>query len=90
MFTEPCWCLRLNHYPPNEEKVEIGIPPHADGDFCTFLLQDDLPGLSVLRSDRGIEGDWVQAPTRGEYSLLVNSGEKLQARSYRSHLYQWI
>jgi hypothetical protein len=22
------------------EKVELGIPPHADGDFCTFLLQD--------------------------------------------------
>ena len=22
------------------KKVELGIPPHADGDFCTFLLQD--------------------------------------------------
>lgn len=106
-FEEPCWCLRLNHYPPNEHQVEIGIPPHADGDFCTFLLQDDMPGLSLLRfgirkwrrtvprgqpahtncvwgsvfafrEDRGIDGDWVQAPTRGEFSLLVNSGEKLQ------------
>ena len=77
-FTEPCWCLRLNHYPPNADRVELGIPPHADGDFCTFLLQDDLPGLSVLRSS---DGEWVQAPTRGEYSLLVNSGEKLQIYS---------
>ena len=71
--------MRLNHYPPSpEETVELGIPPHADGDFCTFLLQDDLPGLSVLRAS---DGQWVQAPTRGEYSLLVNSGEKLQILS---------
>lgn len=48
-FEEPCWCLRLNHYPPNEQHVQLGIPPHADGDFCTFLLQDDMPGLSLLR-----------------------------------------
>jgi isopenicillin N synthase-like dioxygenase len=84
-FTEPCWCLRLNHYPPPspspDAPLEIGIPPHADGDFCTFLLQDDLPGLYVLRSDEGHEGEWVQAPTRGEFSLLVNSGEKLQIYS---------
>ena len=32
----------------------------------------------MLRSDPGHEGEWVQAPTRGDYSLLVNSGEKLQ------------
>lgn len=48
-FEQPCWALRLNHYPPNEDHVELGIPPHADGDFCTFLLQDDMPGLSLLR-----------------------------------------
>jgi hypothetical protein len=39
----------------------------------------------VLRSDPGHEGEWVQAPTRGEYSLLVNSGEKLQVCLARSH-----
>ena len=29
----------------------------------------------------GSDNEWVQAPTRGEYSLLVNSGEKLQIYS---------
>ncbi|CAK0794874.1 unnamed protein product [Prorocentrum cordatum] len=76
-FDKPCWALRLNCYPPTEAQ-EVGIPPHADGDFCTFLLQDDQPGLSVLRST---DGKWVQAPTRGRYSLLVNSGNTLMRLS---------
>lgn len=75
-FDKPCWALRLNFYPPTEGE-EIGIPPHADGDFCTFLLQDDQPGLSVLCAD----GKWVQAPTRGPHSLLVNSGNSLMRLS---------
>mmetsp|Transcript_76921 Transcript_76921/g.135535 ORF Transcript_76921/g.135535 Transcript_76921/m.135535 type:complete len:356 (-) Transcript_76921:39-1106(-) len=75
-FDRPCWALRLNYYPPNDGK-EVGIPPHADGDFCTFLLQDDQPGLSVLRAD----GQWVQAPTRGANSILVNSGNTLMRLS---------
>jgi len=76
-FDRPCWALRLNHYPPTPAK-EVGIPPHADGDFCTFLLQDDQPGLSVLRST---DGKWVQAPVRGAHSLLVNSGNTLMRLS---------
>lgn len=76
-FDQPCWALRLNYYPPSDSQ-EIGIPPHADGDFCTFLLQDGQPGLSVLRST---DGKWVQAPTRGRHSLLVNSGNTLMRLS---------
>lgn len=72
-FDRPCWALRLNHYPPTDGK-EVGIPAHADGDFCTLLLQDDQPGLSILRST---DGQWVQAPTRGDFSMLVNSGNHL-------------
>lgn len=72
-FDRPCWAMRLNCYPPSEGK-EIGIAPHADGDFCTFLLQDDQPGLSVLSASTG---HWVQAPALGEYSMLVNTGNHL-------------
>merc|ERR1712216_130682 len=76
-FDKPCWALRLNHYPPTDGK-EIGIPPHADGDFYTFLLQRDQPGLSVLRST---DGQRVQAPAHGSYSILVNSGNTLMRLS---------
>ena len=47
-FDKPCWAFRLNHYPPPSELGMEGIPPHADGDLCTFLLQDGEPGLSLL------------------------------------------
>jgi len=76
-FDRPCWALRLNFYPPTEGK-EVGIPPHADGDFCTFLLQDDQPGLSILRST---DGQWAEAPVRGHHSMLVNSGNTLMRLS---------
>jgi len=75
-FDEPCWAFRLNYYPPCDGE-RVGIAPHADGDFCTFLLQDDQPGLSVLRAD----GSWMQAPARGEYSMLVNTGNSLMRLS---------
>jgi isopenicillin N synthase-like dioxygenase len=75
-FTRPCWAMRLNHYPAVVGD-ELGIPPHADGVFCTFLLQDDQPGLSVLRAD----GAWVATPRRGKTSLLVNTGNVLMRLS---------
>merc|ERR1711975_133730 len=37
-----------------------------------------MGGLSILRST---DGKWVQAPTRGESSLLVNSGNHLMRLS---------
>jgi isopenicillin N synthase-like dioxygenase len=56
-FDQPCWCIRINHYPPPSDPTAAAvgippiIPPHADGDFATFVLTDDQPGLSLLRAD---------------------------------------
>jgi len=76
-FVKPCWALRLNHYPPTNGS-EIGVPPHADGSFCTFLLQDDQPGCSVLRSS---DNQWVLAPAPGKSSMLVNTGNSVMRLS---------
>ena len=81
-FDRPCWCIRLNHYPPPDGSgAALGIPPHADGDFTTFLLTDDQPGLSLQRAD----GEWVhlkEPPRAGApHSMLVNSGNSLQRLS---------
>lgn len=76
-FDKPCWCLRLNHYPPTDGG-EVGVTPHADGDFCTFLLQGDQQGLSVLRST---DGEWAPVPARGSHSMVVNTGNSLMRLS---------
>ena len=72
-------CIRLNYYPPPPDisSPEIGILPHADGDFATFLLTDDQPGLSLLQTDQ----EWmhIHSLPKGEkeFGMLVNSGNVL-------------
>lgn len=83
-FDNPCWCMRMNCYEPDRDVTRgpaVGIPPHADGDFATYLLTDDQPGLSVLRAD----GEWIHISALPdgveEFSMLVNSGNTLQRLS---------
>ncbi|XP_010262284.1 PREDICTED: 1-aminocyclopropane-1-carboxylate oxidase homolog 1-like [Nelumbo nucifera] len=64
----------LTHYYPScpEPELTMGTSKHADNDFLTVLLQDNIGGLQVLR-----EKQWVDVlPMPG--ALIVNVGDLLQ------------
>ncbi|CAN4096256.1 unnamed protein product [Withania somnifera] len=65
--------ILCNYYPScPEPELAIGTSRHADMDFFTVLLQDDLGGLQVLHKNQ-----WVDVPhTPG--ALLINIGDILQ------------
>ena len=78
--------LRLNYYPrcatparPTDRAPpadgHLGISPHTDAGAVTILLQDDQPGLEVLRGD-----EWhLVEPLRD--ALVVNIGDIVQVWS---------
>jgi len=74
--------LRLNYYPPCPMPVRredgaghLGVNPHTDSGALTLLLQDDQPGLEVLR-----DGVWHLVEPRRD-ALVVNIGDIVQVWS---------
>jgi len=78
--------LRLNYYPvcPRPERPEgvttphtghLGINHHTDAGALTLLLQDEQPGLEVLR-----DGRWHLVAPRSD-ALVVNIGDIVQVWS---------
>jgi isopenicillin N synthase-like dioxygenase len=78
--------LRLNYYPvcPRPARPRgtstpasghLGINQHTDAGALTLLLQDDQPGLEVLRN-----GDWHLVEPRRD-ALVVNIGDIVQVWS---------
>ncbi|XP_071721391.1 1-aminocyclopropane-1-carboxylate oxidase homolog 1-like [Rutidosis leptorrhynchoides] len=65
----------LGHYYPScpQPELTIGTPEHADNDFITILLQDDVGGLQVFH-----ENQWTDVPPIPG-ALVVNAGDLLQA-----------
>lgn len=67
--------LRLLHYPPRDESNEgqYGAGAHTDGGFFTLLMQKDVAGLEIRKTN----GEWLSAPViPGRF--LVNSGDMLR------------
>lgn len=67
--------MAINYYPPcPQPDLTYGLPGHSDPNVITVLLQDDVPGLQVLRN-----GKWV-AVNPIPYTFIVNIGDQIQVR----------
>lgn len=68
--------MAINYYPPcPQPELTYGLPGHKDPNVITVLLQDEVPGLQVLRNEK-----WVAVnPDRD--ALLINLGDQMQVRS---------
>ena len=75
LFAEPCYTLRMSHYPQHDAPAdnEFGLAPHTDTSFMTLLAQNKIPGLSI----RLPTGRWVDAPAI-DGAFLVNGGDLLR------------
>lgn len=85
-FTEHTSFLRLNFYPtcdtpaaPDAPTVlhsgRLGIGHHTDAGALTVLLQDDQPGLQILREDRWYTVESIPG------ALVINLGDIAQVWS---------
>ncbi|OMO79910.1 Oxoglutarate/iron-dependent dioxygenase [Corchorus capsularis] len=67
--------MALNYYPPcPEPELTYGLPGHTDPNLITILLQDDVPGLQVLRN-----GKWI-AVNPIPNTFIVNIGDQMQVK----------
>lgn len=68
----------LCHYYPAcpQPELTMGTTKHADHDFLTVLLQDQIGGLQVLH-----EGQWIHVPPLPG-ALVVNVGDMLQVKTF--------
>lgn len=65
--------MALNYYPPcPQPELTFGLPGHADPNALTILLQDDVPGLQVLK-----DGKWVAIHPIPN-TFIVNIGDQIQ------------
>lgn len=69
--------VALRYFPATEEENN-GISEHEDGNCITFVFQDGVGGLEVLK-----DGEWVPAePVDG--SIIVNIGDVIQVQEHGS------
>ncbi|GMN42746.1 hypothetical protein TIFTF001_011948 [Ficus carica] len=65
--------MAINYYPKcPQPELTYGLPGHADPNVVTVLLQDDVPGLQVLK-----DGKWV-AVNPIPNTFIVNIGDQIQ------------
>lgn len=65
--------MAMNYYPPcPQPELTYGLPSHTDPNLITVLLQDDVPGLQVLRN-----GKWV-AVNPIPNTFIINIGDQIQ------------
>ncbi|KAK6123240.1 hypothetical protein DH2020_043019 [Rehmannia glutinosa] len=67
------------------ETENIGISRHEDGNVITFIFQDDVGGLEVLR-----DGQWIPVvPSQAQGTLVVNVGDVIQASFDFRYISSW-
>lgn len=67
--------MALNYYPPcPQPELTYGLPGHTDPNLITVLLQDDVPGLQVLRNSK-----WL-AVNPIPNTFIVNIGDQMQVK----------
>ncbi|CAK7357499.1 unnamed protein product [Dovyalis caffra] len=80
--------MAMNYYPPcPQPELTYGLPGHTDPNLITILLQDDVPGLQVLRN-----GKWI-AVNPIPNTFIVNIGDQMQVLSndrYKSVLHRAV
>ncbi|KAG8486028.1 hypothetical protein CXB51_019378 [Gossypium anomalum] len=80
--------MALNYYPPcPQPELTYGLPGHTDPNLITILLQDDVPGLQVLR-----DGKWITVNPICN-TFIVNIGDQMQVISndrYKSVLHRAV
>ncbi|KAF5815859.1 putative flavanone 3-dioxygenase [Helianthus annuus] len=80
--------MALNYYPPcPQPDLTYGLPGHTDLNLITILLQDQVPGLQVLRN-----GHWV-AVDPVPNTFIINIGDQIQVMSndkYKSVLHRAV
>ncbi|PPD85387.1 hypothetical protein GOBAR_DD17673 [Gossypium barbadense] len=80
--------MALNYYPPcPQPELTYGLPGHTDPNLITILLQDDVPGLQVLR-----DGKWITVNPICN-TFIVNIGDQMQVISndrYKSLLHRAV
>ncbi|XP_057838196.2 flavonol synthase/flavanone 3-hydroxylase [Cryptomeria japonica] len=66
----------INYYPPCPQPEQVfGVSPHSDVDALTILLQDQIPGLQILKGDA-----WLDVPCIPG-ALVVNIGDQIEILS---------
>ncbi|KAI3929941.1 hypothetical protein MKW98_004095 [Papaver atlanticum] len=80
--------MAINYYPPcPEPELTYGLPGHTDPNAITVLLQDDVPGLQVLK-----DGKWIAVHPIPN-TFIINIGDQIQAISndkYKSVLHRAV
>ncbi|KAL5551474.1 hypothetical protein UlMin_001650 [Ulmus minor] len=78
--------MAMNYYPPcPQPELTYGLPGHTDPNLITILLQDEVPGLQVLRN-----GKWIGVNPIPN-TFIVNIGDQMQVISndkYKSVLHR--
>lgn len=65
--------MAVNYYPQcPQPELTYGLPSHTDPNALTVLLQDQVPGLQVLRNGR-----WVAVNPIPD-TFVVNIGDQIQ------------
>ncbi|KMZ72515.1 hypothetical protein ZOSMA_162G00360 [Zostera marina] len=79
--------MAINYYPTcSDPQLTYGLPAHKDPNAITLLLQDNVPGLQVLKN-----GKWVAVNPIP--NLVVNIGDQIEVLSngrYKSVLHRAI
>ncbi|KAI3689961.1 hypothetical protein L2E82_47933 [Cichorium intybus] len=80
--------MALNYYPPcPQPDLTYGLPGHTDLNLITILLQDEVPGLQVLRN-----GHWVAVDSVPN-TFIINIGDQIQVLSnnkYKSVIHRAV